>query len=41
LTTAQVFIALAAHLDNVRVETVGSLAHARWRLEALRAFPTT
>jgi DNA polymerase III subunit epsilon len=38
LTTAQVFIALATHLDSVRAETVGSLARAWWRLEALRAF---
>ena len=38
LTTAQVFIALAAHLDAARVETVGSLARGGRRLDALRAF---
>jgi len=38
LTTAQVFIALATHLDSVRAETVGSLARAGGRLEALRAY---
>jgi DNA polymerase-3 subunit epsilon len=38
LTTAQVFIALAAHLGTRRVETVGSLAHAQGRLDAVRIF---
>jgi DNA polymerase-3 subunit epsilon len=38
LTTAQVFIALAAHLDALHAETVGSLAKAGRRLEALRTF---
>jgi DNA polymerase-3 subunit epsilon len=38
LTTAQVFIALATHLDALHAETVGSLAHARRRLDTLRAF---
>ena len=38
LTTAQVFIALAAHLDALNRETVGSLARAGQRLGALRAF---
>jgi DNA polymerase-3 subunit epsilon len=37
LTTAQAFIALATHLDAVRVETVGSLARAGRRLEAMQA----
>lgn len=37
LTTAQVFIALAAHLDASHAETVRSLAHADRRLETLRA----
>ena len=36
LTTAQVFIALASHLDTIRGETVGSLARASSRLESLR-----
>lgn len=38
LTTAQVFIALAAHLDALGAETVASLAGAGQRLGALRAF---
>jgi DNA polymerase-3 subunit epsilon len=38
LTTAQVFIALAAHLDALRAETVGSLADAGRRLESMRVF---
>jgi len=38
LTTAQVFIALAAHLDALDAETVASLARAGQRLKALRAF---
>jgi DNA polymerase-3 subunit epsilon len=38
LTTAQVFIALATHLDALRAETVGSLARAGRRLDAFRAF---
>jgi DNA polymerase-3 subunit epsilon len=40
LTTAQVFIALAAHLDAERPETVGTLASAARRLEAIRLFQT-
>ena len=38
LTTAQVFIALAAHLDARHPETVGSLATAARRLRTLAAF---
>jgi DNA polymerase-3 subunit epsilon len=38
LTTAQTFIALAAHLDAIHSETAGSLAHAAQRLKTLRAF---
>ncbi len=38
LTTAQVFIALASHLDSIHPETVGSLARAGHRLETLRHF---
>jgi DNA polymerase-3 subunit epsilon len=38
LTTAQVFIALASHLDALHAETVGSLAHAGLRLDSLRTF---
>jgi DNA polymerase III subunit epsilon len=38
LTTAQVFIALAAHLDALHAETVGSLVHAGRRLDRLRLF---
>ena len=38
LTTAQVFIALAAHLDALKPETAGSLARAGQRLQLLRAF---
>jgi DNA polymerase III subunit epsilon len=38
LTTAQVFIALASHLDSAHRETVGSLARASHRLESLRLF---
>jgi DNA polymerase-3 subunit epsilon len=37
LTTAQVFIALAAHFDAGRPETVGGLAHAQRRLESMLA----
>ncbi len=40
LTTAQVFIALAMHLDACRPETVGSLTHAQRRLDSLLAYPT-
>lgn len=36
LTTAQVFIALATHLDAIRAETVGSLARASPRVDSLR-----
>ncbi len=39
LTTAQVFIALAIHLDARHPETVRSLTTARRRLESLRAYP--
>jgi DNA polymerase-3 subunit epsilon len=38
LTTAQVFLALATHLDALHAETVGSLAKAGGRFETLRAF---
>ncbi len=38
LTTAQVFIALATHLDSVHAQTAASLAHAGQRLKALRVF---
>jgi DNA polymerase III subunit epsilon len=38
LTTAQVFIALAAHLDALQDETAGGLARAGQRLKLLRAF---
>ncbi|MDQ6821137.1 MAG: exonuclease domain-containing protein [Actinomycetota bacterium] len=38
LTTAQVFIALTAHLAALYGETVGSLARAPRRLETLRTF---
>jgi len=38
LTTAQVFVALATHLDAVRPETVGSLARAGRRVHAVRMF---
>ena len=38
LTTAQVFIALAAHLNALKPETAGSLARAGQRLKLLRAF---
>jgi DNA polymerase III subunit epsilon len=38
LTTAQVFIALAAHLDALHRETVGTLARSGRGLERLRAF---
>jgi DNA polymerase-3 subunit epsilon len=38
LTTAQVFIALAAHLGARRPETVGSLVRAPQRLDAARMF---
>jgi DNA polymerase III subunit epsilon len=36
LTTAQVFIAVAAHLDALQAETVGTLSKAGRRIEALR-----
>ena len=39
LTTAQVFIAAASHLDALGGETVGSLAHAERRLKALARLP--
>jgi DNA polymerase-3 subunit epsilon len=38
LTTAQVFIALATHLDARRPETVGSLVRASHRVDAVRVF---
>ena len=38
LTTAQAFIALAAHLDALRPESVGSLAHADRRVDSLWLF---
>lgn len=38
LTTAQVFIALANHLDQEHPETVGTLLRAGRRLESLRVF---
>jgi DNA polymerase-3 subunit epsilon len=38
LTTAQVFIALATHLDALRPETVGSLVRAEHRVDAVRTF---
>jgi DNA polymerase-3 subunit epsilon len=38
LTTAQAFIALAAHLGVRHVETVGTLARAQERLDAVRMF---
>jgi len=38
LTTAQVFLALASHLDAKHKETVGSLADAHHRLHSLRLF---
>jgi DNA polymerase-3 subunit epsilon len=38
LTTAQVFIALASHLDAEHPETVGGLAHAERRLATIRTF---
>jgi DNA polymerase-3 subunit epsilon len=38
LTTAQVFIALATHLEALHTETVGSLARANRRLDAISMF---
>jgi DNA polymerase-3 subunit epsilon len=38
LTTAQVFIALAAHLDAIRPETVSSLVRASETVDAVRTF---
>jgi DNA polymerase-3 subunit epsilon len=40
LTTAQVFVALATHLDASRPETVRRLTTAGRRLESLRAYPS-
>ncbi|MGO9319442.1 MAG: exonuclease domain-containing protein [Solirubrobacteraceae bacterium] len=40
LTTAQVFIALATHLDALQPETVRRLTSAGRRLEALLAYPS-
>lgn len=40
LTTAQVFIALAMHLDARRAETVRSLTAGARRLESLLAYPS-
>ena len=39
LTTAQVFLACATHLDALAPETVGTLARADERIRALRQFP--
>jgi DNA polymerase-3 subunit epsilon len=39
LTTAQVFIAAATHLDALGGETVRSLTHAEGRLQAARTYP--
>lgn len=38
LTTAQVFIALASHLEAEHHETIGTLANAGRRLESIRVF---
>lgn len=38
LTTAQVFIALATHLDAMRPETVSTLVRASTRVDAVRTF---
>lgn len=38
LTTAQVFVALATHLDAEHAETVGSLARAGRRVDSIRMF---
>ena len=38
LTTAQVFLALATHLDAARAQTVRSLTSAERRLQALLAY---
>ncbi len=38
LTTAQVFLALAAHLDALRPQTVGTLASARRGVDAIALF---
>jgi DNA polymerase-3 subunit epsilon len=38
LTTAQVFLALAAHLDTRHPQTVASLARAERRLQSLKVF---
>jgi DNA polymerase III subunit epsilon len=38
LTTAQVFIALATHLDESHTETVSTLVNAARRLDAIRIF---
>jgi DNA polymerase-3 subunit epsilon len=39
LTTAEIFIVLATHLDATRSETVRSLVTAGRRLQAVRSFP--
>ena len=39
LTTAQVFLALASHLDAIRPQTVSSLVTAPRRLETVRMYP--
>jgi DNA polymerase-3 subunit epsilon len=39
LTTAQVFLALATHLDAIHPETVGSLVKAPGRLRTVRLYP--
>ena len=40
LTTAEIFIVLATHLDAIRAETVKSLVSAERRLEAMGMFPS-
>jgi hypothetical protein len=39
LTTAQVLIALATHLDEFAPQTVRSLADARYRTRTFRMYP--
>ncbi len=39
LTTAQVFLGIASHLERLGPETVGSLGRAASRLESARRFP--
>ena len=40
LTTAQAFLGIVSHLEQLGAETVGSLARADARLESARQFPT-